>query len=75
VPRGLLEFWADPDCEYHKDYMQPGRRIVLYCNLGWRSALAADALQQLGYTDVAHLEGGFDAWLAEGGDVAEVPQK
>jgi rhodanese-related sulfurtransferase len=76
VPRGLLEFWADPECEeYHKDYMQPDRRVVVYCNLGWRSALAADALQQLGYRDVAHLSGGFDAWVAAGEDVVEVPRK
>jgi rhodanese-related sulfurtransferase len=75
VPRGMLEFWSDPDCEYHKDFMQPDRRVILYCNLGQRSALAADALQQLGYADVAHLAGGFDGWVAAGGEVEEVTRK
>jgi rhodanese-related sulfurtransferase len=75
VPRGMLEFWADPDCEYHKEFMQPDRRVILYCNLGQRSALAADTLQQLGYSDVAHLKGGFERWRADGGDVVEVPRK
>jgi rhodanese-related sulfurtransferase len=75
VPRGMLEFWADPDCEYHKTYMQPDRRVILYCNLGQRSALAADALQRLGYHDVAHLKGGFDGWCVEGLPVIEVPRK
>ncbi len=75
VPRGMLEFWADPKSEYHKDFMQPNARVILYCAGGLRSALAADALNRLGYKDVAHLESGFDEWKRHGGEVAEVPKK
>src|SRR5918911_2284344 len=62
VPRGMLEFWADPTSEYHKRYMDPNRRTILHCAGGMRSALAADSLMKLGYREVAHLEIGFDGW-------------
>jgi rhodanese-related sulfurtransferase len=75
VPRGMLEFWSDPESEYYKDFMDPQRRTVVYCAAGQRSALAADALQRLGYTDVAHLEGGFSGWKAAGMAVEDVPRK
>ena len=75
VPRGMLEFWADPESEYYKDFMQPDARVILYCAGGLRSALAADALHRLGYKDVAHLEIGFDGWKSHGGEVVDVPQK
>jgi rhodanese-related sulfurtransferase len=75
VPRGMLEFWADPESEYHKDYMDPQARTILFCNLGHRSALSADTLQQLGYTNVAHLEGGFTAWCERGGEVETIEKK
>ncbi len=73
APRGMLEFWADPESEYHRGFLQPDRRTILYCAGGKRSALAADALLRLGYADVAHLEIGFDAWKEAGGAVAAVP--
>jgi rhodanese-related sulfurtransferase len=73
VPRGMLEFWADPESPYYKQGLDPARRTVVYCAGGMRSALAADALQQLGYRDVAHLEIGFDGWNAAGGEVEKVP--
>jgi rhodanese-related sulfurtransferase len=66
TPRGMLEFWADPESEYHKDFMDPKRRTIVYCAGGQRSALAADMLQKLGYENVAHLEPGFNAWKAAG---------
>lgn len=65
IPRGLLEFYADPSSPAHKAELDPGRRIILHCASGGRSALAAATLQQLGFTDVAHLDGGMQAWQAE----------
>jgi rhodanese-related sulfurtransferase len=73
VPRGMLEFWADPTSPYHKDFMDPERRTILHCAGGLRSALAADTLMKLGYRDVAHLEIGFDGWKEAGGAVEPVP--
>jgi rhodanese-related sulfurtransferase len=73
VPRGMLEFWADPTSPYYKRYLDPERRTILHCAAGQRSALAADALMKLGYRDVAHLEIGFDGWKEAGGAVEEVP--
>ena len=75
APRGMIEFWADPDTEYYKDFFDPTKRYVLYCNEAGRSALAAKRLAEMGYEDVAHLEGGFTAWQEAGGDVVEIPQK
>jgi rhodanese-related sulfurtransferase len=70
APRGLLEFWIDPDSIYYKDLFASGKKFLFFCNLGWRSALAAQICQQMGLTPVAHIEGGFDAWKAAGGPVA-----
>lgn len=75
VPRGMLEFWSDPENEYYRDFMDPEHRVVIFCNKGHRSALAADALQKLGYRDVAHLEGGFTAWREAGGEVESIVKK
>ena len=66
APRGMLEFWADPASPYHRSEFDPDRRTVLYCASGGRSALAAAALQDLGYRDVAHLDGGITGWLDAG---------
>lgn len=71
APRGMLEFWADPTSPYHRAEFDPNSRVVLYCAGGGRSALAADVLQQMGYGNVAHLEGGFNAWKAAGRPVEE----
>ncbi len=66
APRGMLEFWADPSSPYHRPEFDPRRRTVLYCASSGRSALAAVTLGQLGYTDVAHLDGGIKGWLQAG---------
>jgi rhodanese-related sulfurtransferase len=58
----MLEFWADPASPYYRDYFQENRRIVVFCAAGGRSALAALALQDMGFSDVAHLEHGFAGW-------------
>ena len=74
APRGMLEFWADPTSSYHRPEFDPGRRTILHCSAGSRSALAADTLRQMGYANVAHLEGGFTAWKEAGRPVeSEAP--
>ncbi len=70
-PRGMLEFWIDPDSIYYKDIFASGKKFLFYCNLGWRSALAAQVSQQMGLTPVAHIGGGFHAWKKAGGSVAK----
>jgi rhodanese-related sulfurtransferase len=64
--RGMLEFYADPASSMHKPALDPARRTILHCASGGRSALAAATLRQMGYADVAHLDGGFKAWVAAG---------
>ncbi len=71
APRGMLEFWVDPASPYFKEVFSTTKRLVLYCASAWRSTLAAKALQDMGMTNVAHLEGGFAAWKANGGPVAQ----
>ena len=72
APRGMLEFWVDPDSPYHKDIFSSGKRLVFYCQSGWRSALSTQAVQRMGLTRVAHVGGGFAAWKAAGGPVEAV---
>lgn len=74
VPRGMIEFWADPESKYHKDYLSPERRVILFCAAGMRSALAGAALRDLGYTNVAHLDTGLVGWKQAGGEVEAVPR-
>lgn len=71
APRGMLEFYADPTSAYHAPEFDPGRRTILYCASGGRSALAAETLQLLGYDRVAHLDGGLKAWRNAGLTVEE----
>ena len=66
ISRGLLEFSADPASPMHKADLDPGKRVILHCASGGRSALAGQTLKTLGYTDVGHLDGGFKAWQAAG---------
>jgi rhodanese-related sulfurtransferase len=66
APRGLLEFMADPDSPYHVDELRRDRRIILHCAGGGRSALAVLTLREMGYTDVAHMDGGLAAWKESG---------
>jgi rhodanese-related sulfurtransferase len=70
-PRGMLEFWIDPDSPYHKDVFDADKEFVFYCNGAWRSALAADVAQQLGLQSVVEMDGGFTAWKSKGYPVAE----
>ncbi len=75
VSRGMLEFRADPASPYHNDALEPGKRVILHCASGGRSALAAKTLKEMGYTDVAHIDGGFAAWKEQGLPVEEGAQK
>ena len=70
-PRGLLEFWIDAESPYYNKIFGEDKRFVFYCNLGWRSALAADVAQKLGLKNVCHIDGGFEAWKNAGGAVEE----
>jgi rhodanese-related sulfurtransferase len=74
-PRGMLEFWIDPESPYHKPIFAEDKRFVFFCAGGWRSALAAATAQDMGLTPVAHVEGGFGAWKAAGGPVQPVISK
>lgn len=71
IPRGMLEFRADPASPAHQAALDPTRRIILHCASGGRSALSAMTLRQLGFDNVAHLDGGFRAWVAAGKPVAK----
>ncbi len=72
APRGMLEFWFDPESPYYQDQYQFESRYVFYCASGWRSALAAKVVGELGYTNVAHLESGFTGWNESGRDIEDV---
>jgi rhodanese-related sulfurtransferase len=72
APRGMLEFYADPDSPYHKDIFDTDQTKLLYCAGGARSALAAQRLQEMGLTGVAHVAGGLKAWKDAGGPL-QVP--
>jgi rhodanese-related sulfurtransferase len=68
-PRGLLEFWIDPDSPYFDAEFRSGKKFVFFCAMGWRSALATQAVQRMGLSPVAHIAGGFTAWRDAGGEV------
>ncbi|HAD46855.1 MAG TPA: rhodanese [Alcanivorax sp.] len=71
APRGMLEFWVDPDSPYHKADFASGQRFVLFCALGHRSALATAQLMDMGFGPVCDIEGGFEAWRGAGGKIEE----
>ena len=75
APRGMLEFWACPDSPYHKPVFSAGKKLVLFCAAGWRSALATKTLQDMGFEGVGHIGGGFEAWKKAGAPVAEKPRR
>ena len=73
-PRGMLEFWIDPESPYAKPVFSEPRRFVFYCASGWRSALAAKTAQDMGLPNVAHIGGGYTAWKKAGGPVELLPR-
>lgn len=74
APRGMIEFWVDPACEYYRSVFDPSNRYILYCAGGGRSALAAKTMRDMGYPDVAHLEPGFDGWKAAGNEIEDTQE-
>ena len=74
-PRGMLEFWLDPESPYHKDVFASGKEFVFYCNGAWRSALATDVAREMGLPTVVEMDGGFTAWKNAGFPVAERAKK
>jgi len=68
-PRGMLEFWIDPESPYARPVFQQEAKFVFFCAAGWRSALATKTAQDMGLAPVAHVEGGFAAWKAAGAPI------
>ncbi len=75
APRGMLEFWVDPESPYHKPLFAQDKQFVLFCAAGWRSALATRTMQEMGIDKVAHIDGGFTAWKSAGAPVAQRAEK
>lgn len=74
-PRGMLEFWVDPESPYHKPVLASGKRLLFYCGSGWRSALSTKTVQDMGLKNVCHLGGGYTAWKTAGGEIEVVQPK
>lgn len=72
MPRGMLEFWIDPDSPYFKKVFSQDTRFVFYCKSGWRSALATQTAQTMGLGGVCHIGGGFDAWRESGAQIEKL---
>lgn len=66
APRGMLEFWVDPESPYYKPALDSGKQLILFCGSAWRSSLSAAALAEMGVPEVTHFEGGFSAWKKAG---------
>jgi rhodanese-related sulfurtransferase len=69
--RGHLEFFADPECEYYKNFFDKEKNLILYCHSGSRSALASKTLKEMGYSKISHMKGGFKAWMKEIGIIED----
>jgi len=75
APRGMIEFWVDPDSPYFRPVFGENKEFILFCAAGWRSALTTKTLKDMGLDHVAHIEGGFGAWKAAGAPVAQKESK
>jgi len=75
APRGMLEFWVDPESPYHRPIFAEDKTFIIHCASGWRSTLATQALQSMGLKPVLNLSGGFGAWKEAGGPVEKVEAK
>ena len=75
APRGMLEFWVDPDSPYYKPVFTEGKTLILYCQADWRGVLSAATLAGMGVENVLHLKGGFGQWKKAGGPTAPLRRK
>ena len=75
APRGMLEFWVDPDSPYHRELFAEDKKFVFYCASAWRSALATDTMKRMGLENVCHMAGGFTAWKAAEKPIEPVEKK
>lgn len=75
APRGMLEFWVDPASPYYRDTFGSGKKFVFFCAGGMRSALAAQSVHRMGLAPVAHMAGGYGAWVKAGGPTEEKEAK
>jgi rhodanese-related sulfurtransferase len=75
APRGMLEFWVDPESPYHKPVFAEDKTFIIHCASGWRSTLATQVLQRMGLKPVTNLAGGFNAWKEAGGAVEKAEAK
>jgi rhodanese-related sulfurtransferase len=75
APRGMIEFWVDPESPYFKPVFGEQKEFIFFCAAGWRSALTTKTVQDMGLASVADIDGGFTAWKAAGAPVAEKAKK
>lgn len=73
-PRGMAEFWVDPQSPYYKDIFGRDAKFIFHCASGWRSAITVDTLQRMGFDNIAHIRDGFTSWQAAGGPVERSEQ-
>ena len=73
-PRGMLEFWIDPASPYHKEIFNQDKTYVFYCASAWRSALSTKVAQDMGLAPVAHISGGFTAWVKAEAPIEDLPK-
>ena len=75
VPRGMLEFWIDPNSPYYRDYFDAKNKFIFYCASGWRSSLSTRTAFEMGLNNVLNLENGFDDWINQNGPVEKLNKK
>ena len=75
APRGMLEFWVDPESPYHRELFAEDKKFIFYCASAWRSALATDTVQSMGMDNVCHMAGGFNAWKEAGKHIEKLAPK
>lgn len=75
APRGMLEFWVDPESPYHQEIFAQDKKYVFYCAAAWRSALATQTLQNMGMDNICHLAGGFAAWKKADAPIEPLPER